>query len=48
MIRFGADAVFKGSGGDFTDADIDSILELGRSKTQAMNSAIDKRAGVVA
>lgn len=48
MIRFGADAVFKGSGAEVTDADIDSILEMGRSKTQAMNSAIDKRAGAAA
>lgn len=49
MVRYGADAVFKGSGGsEYTEADIDSILEIGRSKTLAMNSAIDRRAGAAA
>eukprot|EP00605_Chrysophyceae_sp_TOSAG23-4_P002848 GSChrysophyteH1.ASY1.ANO1.3137.1 assembled CDS len=39
-LRFGADKVFRSTGSDITDADIDLILQEGKRKTEEMNSSL--------
>ena len=52
MITFGADSVFRSTGIDnpnacITDADIDTILEIGKSKTRDLTDSLAARAGAM-
>lgn len=52
MISFGADTVFRSTGTDdpnacITDADIDTILEIGKSKTRDLTDALAAKAGAM-
>lgn len=41
MVRFGADQILSGTGGTYTDEDIDALIARGEEKTCAMQAKLD-------
>jgi SWI/SNF-related matrix-associated actin-dependent regulator of chromatin subfamily A member 5 len=41
MVRFGADQILSGTGGTYTDEDIDALIAKGEEKTSAMQANLE-------